>query len=115
MKLDYKKIKDAIVTALAGAAAIGVWNFYHDWTIDESTEEGQMFDSAAQKAETINHIRKIDPVELEVKIQRDADFQAEVLKELKEVSRRQKHMDSVSNLNADQIYQIKEEFKQRHE
>ena len=114
MKINYNNIYKSVLTTLAGAAALGVWNFYHDWTIDESTEEAQMFDSAAQKAETINHVRKIDPVELEVKIQRDADFQAEVLNELKDIAKRQKHMDSVSNLNADQIYQIKEEFKRNH-
>ena len=100
-----------VIGALLSWALVEILDFKQDWETDEAIEELQdkplMFDSVEQKAETLHVVDEVDPVEMKVKIQRDIDFQKQVLKKLS-------HMDSVSNLNADQIYQIKEEFKRNH-
>ena len=119
MKVDYKKVKDAVITALAGTAAVGVFNFYFAWKEDEAVEELEqkplMFDDVQQKAHTLNTVEQVDPSKLAVKLAMDSVFQSEVLRSVNQIKKDVSHMDSLRKLDADQIYQIKEEIKRNNE
>lgn len=95
-----------LITTGVGAAIL---NFYVEWKEDEAIEEQEakavMFDDAGQKQTTINHVdQSLSPEDQKVKVLRDQDFQRQVLKELRE-------MDSLRRLDADQIFQTKDEIR----
>ncbi len=85
-------------------------DFREAWEIDEATEETQMFKDAREYERTMMHIEAIDPVKIkEIEIN-----QRITLETLQEIKNTVKHQDSVNTLNADQIYQIKEEIKYKN-
>lgn len=96
---------------LLGVAGI-VLNFYVEWKADEAAEDevkyqekALMFDTPEQKQETNSHVREaLTPLEQRLKSERDNDFQQTVLKQLK-------HLAKIDTLNADQIYQIKQQLE----
>lgn len=98
-----------IATGLVAVVGI-VFNFYIEWKQDEATEDAEkkilMFDSPEQKEEHKDHVKEApSALEQKLKIERDADFQKEVLMQLKQMQR-------MDTLNADQIYQIKQTLEQ---
>ena len=101
-----------VIGVLMVAAITGGFKFYMEWSTDEAAEDAVkeaekslMFDSTTQKEEIKDHvIESPSALEQQVKIIRDADFQKQVLKELRE-------MRKMDTLNADQIYQIKQQLK----
>ena len=102
-----------IVATMMVAALWGGFTFYSEWKADEAAEEAVgnmerealMFDNSEQKEETKDHLKEAVPaLEQRLKVERDKDFQKEVLRELKQ-------MQKIDTLNADQMYQIKEELK----
>ena len=108
MKINTGTIFQSILIALSIAILTGGFKFYNDWTTDEALEEAQMqatsFDDEGQKVKTLEHVENIPTVDMKVKMERDVDFQKQVLEELKQ-------MRKIDTLNADQVYQIKEEIK----
>lgn len=86
-------------------------NFYIQWQTDEQLEQGQMFDTETQKAKVIQHIESIPTVDLQVKIQRDMDFQKKVLDELDHIMETQAAQDSINQRTHDQIYQNNQRLK----
>lgn len=109
------KIRNVILSAIGvvtSTAAIGVWKFYHDWTVDEKIEESQQFDNAEQKVEVINHVRNsFSASELTKNRMMDSLMVKELLETLDDIKTTVKHADSMAQLNADQVYQIKEVIK----
>jgi hypothetical protein len=102
-----------IVATMMVAALWGGFTFYSEWKADEAAEEALggfekkslMFDTSEQKEELKDHLKEAVPaLEQRLKIERDKDFQKEVLNELKQ-------MREIDTLNADQMYQIKEELR----
>jgi len=102
-----------IVATMMVAALWGGFTFYSEWKADEAAEEAVgnmerealMFDNSEQKEETKDHLKEAIPaLEQRLKVERDKDFQKQVLNELKQ-------MRKIDTLNADQMYQIKEELK----
>jgi len=102
-----------IVATMMVAALWGGFTFYSEWKADEAAEEAVgnmerealMFDDSEQKEELKDHLKEAVPaLEQRLKVERDKDFQKEVLRELKQ-------MRKIDTLNADQMYQIKEELK----
>jgi uncharacterized membrane protein YraQ (UPF0718 family) len=97
-----------IVAGLMVAALFGGFTFYSEWKADEAAEEEVkyqekvlMFDTPVQAQETKTHIKEaLTPLEQRLKVERDNDFQKEVLKQLKQFAK-------TDTLNADQIYQMK--------
>ena len=101
-----------IIAALLIAGVGATINFWLEWKEDEAIEEQQakavMFDDAGQKQTTLNHVEQsLSPEDQKIKVLRDSDFQERILKEIR-------HIDSINKLNADQMYQIKEEIKNIH-
>ena len=85
-------------------------DFREAWEIDEKTEEAQMFDSANEKERVMIHVESVDPMtvkEMEMN-------QRVILEAVQEIKKTVKHQDSVNSLNADQIFQMKEEIKYRN-
>jgi type IV secretory pathway VirB9-like protein len=90
-----------------------IFNFYSEWKADEAAEEIEyhqdkaiMFDSPEQKEEHKDHIKEApSALEQHLKAERDKDFQKEVLKQLQ-------HLSHIDTLNADQMFQIKDELRQ---
>lgn len=76
-------------------------DFREAWEIDEATEEAQMFDDANEKAKVILHVEEAPT---------GADFkemqmtQRMMLEKINDLAK-------IDTLNADQLYQIKEELK----
>ena len=103
-----------VIAGLLVAALYGGFSFYTEWKADEAAEDALktvdkavMFDSPAQKEEFKDHVEEApSALEQRLKMKSDEDFQKQVLQELREM----RHMDT---LNADQIYQIKEELNHR--
>ena len=102
-----------IVATMMVAALWGGFTFYSEWKADEAAEEAVgnmerealMFDNSEQKEETKDHLKEAVPaLEQRLKVERDKDFQKQVLNELKQ-------MRKIDTLNADQMYQIKEEIE----
>ncbi len=93
----------SIIAALIGWALIEVIEFKYAWEKDEAEEELQML-TPQEKVETLHHL-EVAPTEGEFVEQKMINQQ--ILKELKEMRR-------FDTLNADQIYQIKEEFLEHH-
>lgn len=101
-----------IVATLMVSGLVGGFKFYSDWKADEAAEdevkyqqEAIMFDSPEQKEEIKDHVIEApSALEQYLKIERDKDFQKRVLK-------RMDYNDSIQLLNADQMYQIKEQLK----
>ncbi len=102
-----------IVATMMVAALWGGFTFYSEWKADEAAEEAVgnlerealMFDDAEQKEDFKDHLEEAIPaLEQRLKVERDKDFQKEVLGELKQ-------MRKIDTLNADQMFQIKEELK----
>ena len=101
-----------IIAGMMVAGLYGGFKFYSDWVADEKAEEVEyhqdkaiMFDNPEQKQATKTHLRDaVTPLEQRLKVERDIDFQKKVLKKLE-------HLAKIDTLNADQIYQIKEEVK----
>ena len=102
-----------IIATMMVAALWGGFTFYSEWKADEAAEEAVgnmerealMFDNSEQKEETKDHLKEAIPaLEQRLKVERDKDFQKQVLNELKQ-------MRKIDTLNADQMYQIKEELK----
>ena len=102
-----------VIAGLMVAGLMGGFKFYTDWKADEAAEDAEkevlrtiMFDNPAQKEDHKDHVEEApSPLEQRLKMERDADFQREILKEIRE-------MKKLDTLNADQMYQIKEELKQ---
>ena len=102
----------AVVILLLSVLGWLIFNFWTEWQKDEAVEELEakvlQFDTAGQKQEHINHVTKtMSPEDQKVKALRDEDFQKMILKEIKNI-------DSINKLNADQMYQIKQEIKNIH-
>jgi hypothetical protein len=79
-----------VIGSLLIAAILGGLKFYTEWSADEATEDQEkatlMFDSANQKVKVIEHPDKVPSAwEQRLKIERDADFQKFVIKEIKEI------------------------------
>ncbi len=103
------KLSKWVPSGLLLVIVIGVFNFYVEWKSDEAAEDAEkgkerqlMFDSPEQKQEHNTHVREALPaLEQRLKVERDADFQKQVLKELKENGKR-------DTLFIDQIYIMNE-------
>ena len=101
-----------IIAGLLVASMYGGFSFYTEWKADEAAEDvvkenekSLMFDTVEQKQDIKYHTEEAVPIlEQHLKVERDIDFQKEVLRELKQ-------MRKIDTLNADQMYQIKEELK----
>ncbi len=98
MKLEFNKIAQAVIISLLISIAGGVWKFYHDWTVDEATEESVMFDSPSQKVITVEHAVKLNTTDMEIKILRDADIQKTILEKLKKLEEKAEEQDSLTRL-----------------
>lgn len=108
MRIDGDKLRNAllsVIATLAGAALIGIWKFYRDWTIDEQTEEAVMFDRPEDKVQTIEHIRRINPTDYEVNLKTMQADQRHVIEELHEIARRLERIEDLEQRTADQAYQ----------
>ena len=105
-----KVITGSVVTIL-----LLIGGFYIDWKIDEKQEEQVMFDTPEQKNKTIEVVEST-PTEKEQREKEifDSLEKVTIIQKLDNLTGHIKHMDSVSNLNADQIFQIKEEIKNRN-
>lgn len=102
----------SIIGAIVSAIAIGVWKFYNEWKIDEKTEEAQMFDTAEQKVKVIMHTENaMNKAELVQNRILDSLLVDKILHKLDDVEQTVKHADSMAELNAVQVFQIKEEIK----
>lgn len=101
-----------IIGALLLTATSATLKFYYDWATDEAAEDAAkdsekavMFDNPEQKVEIIKHPREVpSALEQRLKIDHDLKFQETLLKELRE-------MDSLRKLDADQIFQTKEQIR----
>lgn len=112
LQIRIRNIALSVIGVIASTAAIGVWKFYHDWTLDEETEEAQMFDSAEQKVEVIMHVNNaFSSGELIQNRLMDSLLIDKLLIKLNTIENTVKHADSMAKLNADQVYLIKEEIK----
>lgn len=80
--------------------------------IDENQEKQVMFDTPQQKDSAIRVVRRY-PSESQEREEAIFDSLERnlIIRKLDNLTDHIKHMDSVSNLNADQIFQIKEEIK----
>ena len=102
-----------IVAGLMLTGLAGGFKFYSDWKADEAAEdeakyqqEAIMFDSPEQKEQIKDHVVEApSALEQHLKTERDRDFQKEVLKQLQ-------HLSHIDTLNADQMFQIKNELRQ---
>lgn len=75
--------------------------FREAWELDEATEEAQMFEDANEKAKVMHHL-EVAPSEGEfTRMQMNQERIIETLE----------NMQKIDTLNADQMYQIKEELK----
>lgn len=99
MKENLNKILLGIVGAIATTISVQLYNFKEAWEIDEATEEFQMFDGPEQKQETIKHVENLPVVDMMVKKQMDAEFQKQVVEELRELRVIVKETDSLTRLN----------------
>lgn len=100
------------IGVVASTAAIGVWKFYHDWTVDEKIEESQQFDNAEQKVQVISHVtNSFSAAELTKNRMMDSIMVEHLLQSLDEIKSTVKHADSMAEWNAVQVFQIKEEIK----
>lgn len=80
-----------IIAGLLVAALYGGFSFYTEWKTDEATEDASkennrvlMFDTPEQKEDHKNHVEDAVPVlEQHLKVQRDLDFQKEVIESIK--------------------------------
>lgn len=107
-----KWVLGIIAACLIGLIGGGL-KWYITWSNDEAAEDAEkqvyqtlMFDDPNQKEEIKDHVKEAIPaLEQRLKLERDKQFQEQVLQELKQ-------MRKMDTLNADQIYQIKEEIKQ---
>lgn len=101
-----------IITGSVVTILLLIGTFYIDWSIDESQEEQVMFDSPQQKDSTIRVVKRYPSESQErEKFIFDSLEKNIIIQKLDNLTDHLKHMDSVSNLNADQIFQIKEEIK----
>lgn len=114
-----KQASTKILSWMLGIVASGilgliglVGTFYVDWKTDEAVEDeakyqekALMFDHPSQKENVIDHVEEaMTGYEQQVKALQDEAFKKEVLKQLKDMA----HIDT---LNADQMFQIKEELE----
>lgn len=110
-----EKIRNLLLTVIAsvaGAAAIGVWTFYRDWTIDEAIEESTQFDSPEQKVRVIDHSDKVPTEAVREFMVRQEAVNREVLDDLHKVLDKIQEQDSINKRTHDQIYQTNQLLKQ---
>lgn len=105
MKIDGDKLRNALlslIATLAGAALIGIWKFYRDWTIDEQTEEAVMFDRPEDKVKTMDHIYQADPGDIKL-LQNDMKH---LIEEMHQQSGRLDRIEDLERRTADQAFQV---------
>lgn len=103
---------------IVGISAVATWIFSQG--ANSRSLEGKVFDSPEQKVEIITHVEDApSPKQLQLKHLRDSINTAHAMKSRSkrdsahfEELRRRHVTDSINQLNADQIYQIKQEFKE---
>lgn len=101
-----------IIATLMVTALYGGFKFYSDWKADEAYEEMEqkslMFESPKELEQHRSHVKEaLPPLEQKLKYERDKDFQKEVLEQLKTLAK-------IDTLNADQIYQIKQQLNENN-
>jgi len=114
--MSWKEIGKQFLMWLIGGGVVLIAgtliNFYIEWKSDEATEEHQMFDGPDQKTRVLDHVDKIDAVDMGVKMKLDQEFQKEVLKTLDQIQKVQAHQDTINERTHDQIYQNNQRLKE---
>ena len=88
-----------------------VGTFFYTWVQDEAEEEGLTFDTLQQKHTVTDHVDKVPTVEMKVKMERDEDFQKQVLEILDELAHQVKDNKEEIVKASDQQFQTKEEIR----
>lgn len=98
-----------------GITPVMLASFIYWWATDEASEEAVMFDTPGQKTMTVKHVETAgDAVKYRERQIIDSVKHDEERRLLREVLKRVEHIDSVRELDHDQIYQLKEQLKQQH-
>lgn len=85
-----------------------IWNY----ATDKANDKNLQFDSVEDKVNTKNHVKNApSPEQLQRKLILDSINNMHAIKSRKIRDSILRHNDSINRLNADQVYQIKEELR----
>ena len=111
----------AIIVLILGYIGMGIAYYIHN-EVDGELIKHRVFDSPEEKVTVIDHVKKApSPAQLQRQLILDSinkitaiEFRKKAIEQMEQQEKRAKYQDSILLLNADQMYQIKEELKKRN-